>query len=184
MHKSATKCNETIGKWCKNKHGASKIIDTFETYQMMQVVEMCTRGAGFEVTCRGQWWRGWGAAVFWTRRGWTVDDVILSEGDESLLRTPFVRDIDSLLTRLKTTRLFCSCSFLFVLDTAVLLNRCSPNYTGTPRVREGKRIRFTWNLNSVYQAVKKKNRFSWKIILGSGSGILKFKISSAQFFPK
>jgi hypothetical protein len=34
MHKSATKCNETIGKWCKNKHGASKIIDTFETYQV------------------------------------------------------------------------------------------------------------------------------------------------------
>jgi hypothetical protein len=33
MHKSATRCNETIGKWCKNKHGASKIIDTFETYQ-------------------------------------------------------------------------------------------------------------------------------------------------------
>jgi hypothetical protein len=32
MHKSATKCNKTIGKWCKNKHGASKIIDTFETY--------------------------------------------------------------------------------------------------------------------------------------------------------
>jgi hypothetical protein len=32
MHTSATKCNETIGKWCKNKHGASKIIDTFETY--------------------------------------------------------------------------------------------------------------------------------------------------------
>jgi hypothetical protein len=32
MHKSATKCNETQGKWCKNKHGASKIIDTFETY--------------------------------------------------------------------------------------------------------------------------------------------------------
>jgi hypothetical protein len=33
MYKSATKCNETIGKWCKNKHGASKIIDTLETYQ-------------------------------------------------------------------------------------------------------------------------------------------------------
>jgi hypothetical protein len=32
MHKSATKCNKTKGKWCKNKHGASKIIDTFETY--------------------------------------------------------------------------------------------------------------------------------------------------------
>jgi hypothetical protein len=26
------KCNETQGKWCKNKHGASKIIDMFETY--------------------------------------------------------------------------------------------------------------------------------------------------------
>jgi hypothetical protein len=32
MYKSATKCNETIGKWCKTKHRASKIIDTFETY--------------------------------------------------------------------------------------------------------------------------------------------------------
>jgi hypothetical protein len=32
LHKNATKCNETQGKWCKNKHGASKIIDTFETY--------------------------------------------------------------------------------------------------------------------------------------------------------
>jgi hypothetical protein len=26
------KCNETVGKWCKNKHGASKIIDTLEAY--------------------------------------------------------------------------------------------------------------------------------------------------------
>jgi hypothetical protein len=33
MHKSATKCNETVGKWYINKHGASKIIDTLETYQ-------------------------------------------------------------------------------------------------------------------------------------------------------
>jgi hypothetical protein len=33
MHKSATKCNETLRKWCKNKHGASKIMDTLETYQ-------------------------------------------------------------------------------------------------------------------------------------------------------
>jgi hypothetical protein len=35
MHKSAMKCNETQGKWCKNKHGASKIIDTFEMYQLL-----------------------------------------------------------------------------------------------------------------------------------------------------
>jgi hypothetical protein len=32
MHKNATKCNKTLSKWCKNKHGASKIIDTLETY--------------------------------------------------------------------------------------------------------------------------------------------------------
>jgi hypothetical protein len=33
MHKNATKCIKTQTKWCINKHGASKIIDTFETYQ-------------------------------------------------------------------------------------------------------------------------------------------------------
>jgi hypothetical protein len=33
MHKNTTKFNETLSKWCKNKHGALKIIDTFETYQ-------------------------------------------------------------------------------------------------------------------------------------------------------
>jgi hypothetical protein len=33
MHKNATKCNETLSKWCKNKHGASKIMDTLETCQ-------------------------------------------------------------------------------------------------------------------------------------------------------
>jgi hypothetical protein len=27
------KCNKTLSKWCKNKHGASKIADTLETYQ-------------------------------------------------------------------------------------------------------------------------------------------------------
>jgi hypothetical protein len=33
MHKNAMKCNKIQNKWCKNKHGASKIVDTFETYQ-------------------------------------------------------------------------------------------------------------------------------------------------------
>jgi hypothetical protein len=37
MHKNATKCNKTQSKWCINKHGASKIIDTFETYQSAAV---------------------------------------------------------------------------------------------------------------------------------------------------
>jgi hypothetical protein len=40
MHKNATKCNETLSKWCKNKHGASKIIDTFETYQLLLVKKL------------------------------------------------------------------------------------------------------------------------------------------------
>jgi hypothetical protein len=35
MHKNATKCKKTQRKWCINKHGASKIIDTFETYQIL-----------------------------------------------------------------------------------------------------------------------------------------------------
>jgi hypothetical protein len=35
MHKNTTKCIKTLSKWCKNKHGASKIIDTFETYQWL-----------------------------------------------------------------------------------------------------------------------------------------------------
>jgi hypothetical protein len=35
MHKNATKCNETLSKWCKNKHGASKIMDTLETYHYL-----------------------------------------------------------------------------------------------------------------------------------------------------
>jgi hypothetical protein len=39
MHKSATKCNKTVGKWCKNKHGASKIIDTLETYHAPYILE-------------------------------------------------------------------------------------------------------------------------------------------------
>jgi hypothetical protein len=51
MHKSATKCNKTIGKWCKNKHGASKIIDTFETYQPPDGKNLNTRSV-FQNTSR------------------------------------------------------------------------------------------------------------------------------------
>jgi hypothetical protein len=32
MHKNVTKCNKIQSKWCINKHGASKMIDTFEAY--------------------------------------------------------------------------------------------------------------------------------------------------------
>jgi hypothetical protein len=35
MHKNVTKCNKTQCKWCINKHGASKNLDTFETYQYL-----------------------------------------------------------------------------------------------------------------------------------------------------
>jgi hypothetical protein len=44
MHKSATKCNKTQVNWCKNKHGASKIIDTLETYQQFpQLFDICSQ---------------------------------------------------------------------------------------------------------------------------------------------
>jgi hypothetical protein len=39
MHKNATKCNKTQSKWCINKHGASKIIDTFGTYHSPNTTE-------------------------------------------------------------------------------------------------------------------------------------------------
>jgi hypothetical protein len=57
MHKSATKCNEIIGKWCKNKHGASKIIDTFETCQLS--MENRTRGVKrWDEGCGVESWTG------------------------------------------------------------------------------------------------------------------------------
>jgi hypothetical protein len=46
MHKSATKCNETLSKWCKNKHGASKIMDTFEMYQQLTRSKHEAHGGG------------------------------------------------------------------------------------------------------------------------------------------
>jgi hypothetical protein len=39
MHKNATKCNKTLSKWCENKHGASKIIDTFEMYHREELLD-------------------------------------------------------------------------------------------------------------------------------------------------
>jgi hypothetical protein len=46
MHKNATKCNKTQSKWCINKHRASKIIDTFETYHPSPTfcLVACSRG--------------------------------------------------------------------------------------------------------------------------------------------
>jgi hypothetical protein len=35
MHKNATKCKQNIKQLVSNKHGASKIIDTFATYQVV-----------------------------------------------------------------------------------------------------------------------------------------------------
>jgi hypothetical protein len=49
MHKSAMKCNKILGKWCKNEHGASKIMDTLETYQL---------SINNEVMSLGEWYDG------------------------------------------------------------------------------------------------------------------------------
>jgi hypothetical protein len=58
MHKSAMKCNETLGKWCKNKHGASKIMDTLETYHARtHLNEIAKSQTAFFLgpKCFGQW---------------------------------------------------------------------------------------------------------------------------------
>jgi hypothetical protein len=55
------KCNETIGKWCKNKHGASKIIDTFETYHSIRGEDGWNPTAGARMAVLqggGEWIRG------------------------------------------------------------------------------------------------------------------------------
>jgi hypothetical protein len=52
MHKNATKCNETLNKWCKNKHGASKIMDTLEMYQA-PTGKMCP-SSGMRCRTRGR----------------------------------------------------------------------------------------------------------------------------------
>jgi hypothetical protein len=41
MHKSATKCNETIGKWCKSKHGASKIYNIYKVHPHLDAFNVC-----------------------------------------------------------------------------------------------------------------------------------------------
>jgi hypothetical protein len=48
MHKNATKCNETLSKWCKNKHGALQIMDTLETYQSADRAPDKNKKAKFE----------------------------------------------------------------------------------------------------------------------------------------
>jgi hypothetical protein len=48
MHKSATKYNEIFGKWCENKHGGPKIIDTLETYQGTRKSRSPNRRYGYE----------------------------------------------------------------------------------------------------------------------------------------
>jgi hypothetical protein len=47
------KCNKTQSKWCINKHGASKIIDTFETYQV--VAADATADVGVTAEARPAW---------------------------------------------------------------------------------------------------------------------------------
>jgi hypothetical protein len=62
MHKNATKCHKTLSKWCKNKHGASKIIDTFETYQGAM------SEGGREALTRAWRGQGWGRTTLWCGR--------------------------------------------------------------------------------------------------------------------
>jgi hypothetical protein len=49
MHKNAMKCNETVGKWCINKHGSSKIIDMLEMYHCHAAAELLSSAAVFPI---------------------------------------------------------------------------------------------------------------------------------------
>jgi hypothetical protein len=75
-HKNATKCNETQGKWCKNKHGASKIIDTFETYHSHRRYFWQKPSCGGDAYFKKNWTESiikWAALGFWGAvwgRGW------------------------------------------------------------------------------------------------------------------
>jgi hypothetical protein len=55
MHKNVTKCNKTLRKWCINKHGASKIIDTFETYHTPSCNILYVWGPSYNL--KTHWWR-------------------------------------------------------------------------------------------------------------------------------
>jgi hypothetical protein len=59
MHKNVTKCNETLSKWCKNKHRVSKIIDTFEMYQQAEAGDSGPQGSETPV-CLAQPWNARG----------------------------------------------------------------------------------------------------------------------------
>jgi hypothetical protein len=66
------KCNKTQDKWCKNKHGASKIIDTFEMYQRAM--------SGGGPSGHTPWWHDLGVARATTRCGWLLVHLLLSFG--------------------------------------------------------------------------------------------------------
>jgi hypothetical protein len=51
MHKNAMKSNETLSKWCKNKHGSLKIMDTLETYQVIVTSEAEASNTKAELQC-------------------------------------------------------------------------------------------------------------------------------------
>jgi hypothetical protein len=63
MHKNATKYNKTQSKWCINKHEASKIIDTFKTYQEAPGAAMTGGPTGIDCGAGADLERGGGHRV-------------------------------------------------------------------------------------------------------------------------
>jgi hypothetical protein len=106
MHKSATKCNEILSKWCKNKHGVSKIIDTFETYQLVPAPRQRRLEDSGEV-----WWR---------RPRTTLLEYTLSQGALCRRKPLF---LDRRFPRAKTIRVF----------LILYLTQYKLNFHGLPR---------------------------------------------------
>jgi hypothetical protein len=80
MHKNAMKCNKIQSKWCINKHRASKIIDTFGTYQ-------CPAGIAAPVCYTAMEGRSMvvhllGRVVLWIGRGREPDGWCVREEEE------------------------------------------------------------------------------------------------------
>jgi hypothetical protein len=86
MHKNAMKCNKTQSKWCINKHGASKIIDTFETYQLTEGGGEALWRATFASTDRlAREEEGFG--LFLLPNGWLGCRFIGAEDDKATMET-------------------------------------------------------------------------------------------------
>jgi hypothetical protein len=133
MHKSATKCNETLGKWCKNKHGASKIIDILETYQRATDAGRSSWQQDFNSSCSLNLWGGC------TRRGERrrMTGGVDLEADQDRIIHICLCSLHSYLTFDKGQVQLTNCSWRFMMANAaiqIVWNLCRGFILPTPSI--------------------------------------------------